>query len=456
MTNIIKIFYNHQYDKVYENLNKNLELYNNDKFKYIRAITEYKLFNFEDCYITLKNLLDNKKNKDLLWEKFIRVKSFDCLKKIKSKKVKISYDKKYINLNNDFKWIISGILCKMSLPNINQIKVLEFYNIRYAISFNINNNLDIFSNSNIKTLQFNINLENCSNLIIYIDLFCRLVYNCYFYNSGLLLIDSDKKITDLFLICYYIRYGTSINSSKIDLYDYINIKNFHHEFPKLSPSYIFDKKKNLNNTQIHQINMYYKCLWNRYNFNNNLEKYPSVLLLPFSKNIYNENNNITNISYIANITKIDIFKKDVVITHCLDGYSFYLNENKLYISNKTIIINDLILNSISDNIRLYGILKEKLDFNLEFVFNDFIKKITIIGVFDDSNNIWLSWEETKNICLKMKLTLVEDIFYGQFNDYYDLLNQTYSNYDLFDSYIIRPFDRFSHKNFNNNVFKFIK
>lgn len=250
MCNIVKLYNTKNYKQIQKYILDEPKMFNNKKYIYVRANTEYKLGLYENSYISFHTLL----NKHPLnnEQRIINKKcSFNCLEKItENKKIKMNYKNEYITMPPNFGWIIPGILCAMSHPIKKiQIEALEFYNIKYIISLvNKNEKFEIYNDKQINHIYFEISeLPSVEQT----DKILSLIKTCKLTKEGILINCSDGLgKTGTILACYF------LSGNK--------------NYPQLSSTDAIKKVRTMrpnsikNNLQEKFIQDYSNILWKRY------------------------------------------------------------------------------------------------------------------------------------------------------------------------------------------------
>lgn len=250
MFNIVKLYYNKNYDKINEYILHNPNIFNNKVYIYIRAMTEYRLKLYENSYISFHKLL-NKYDLDDIQLNVNKKISIKCLKKINNNRIKIDYDNKYIDLSNNFSWIINGLFCTTAYKlNNDYIKAINFYNIKYIISLSPYTNLIntcLLKNSDIVHIYYDINVD--TPVIEQINKIIYLIKKYNLNNDGVLInCINDPYILDTILSCYFLQYNDYPQLSYTDAINKIKnfnsksvIKSSHNTFIKNYSDIIWDK-----------------------------------------------------------------------------------------------------------------------------------------------------------------------------------------------------------------------
>ena len=479
MYNIVKLYNNKDYDEIQKYILSKPELFNNKKYIYVRANTEYKLGLYEDSYISFHTLLNycQLDNHQRILNKNC---SFECLEKItENKKVKINYDNEYIDLPNNFGWIIPGILCAMSCPfKKSHIRALEFYNIKYIVSLvqpivqltelneessdskeneYVSFNKKILKGIKINRIVFEVP-DSGSPTVEQTDKILSLIETCKLTKEGILINCTDGLgRTGTILACYFLKGNKN--------YPQMSSRDAIERVRTIRPNSVETRE------QENFVLEYSNILWKRYSDDNinNFKNYPSTYHLPFSQGIGLDDN-------VGNITKFCFLNNEIVITEKMNGINCCLKEGQVYVRNQ---YNEPTHENFSLAKKISASLKDKLPESLwlfgENVVTNEKKKLRfyVFGVYDSYSKIWLSWEETKIITAEFGLELVPEIYVGHLSSYRKLKSWTkacymsneesgdMSNEELpvvdmkgKEGYVIRITDRFENKDFNNCLAKF--
>lgn len=418
MDNIVKLYNDKNYDTINRHLLSNPNMFTNKKFIYIRANTEYKLKNYVDSYISFSTLLNNY---DLDYQQYNITKdqSFNCLKLINNNnECKIDY-RNIVQMPKNFKWIIHGILCTMSVSRDEKyMNALRFYNVKYMI--NLKDNIDNIDKNILEKYNI-ICINSVVPIIEHIDKFIDLVNECKIKKDGILINYDDD--TGVMLACYFLKED----------------KNF----PQLSPTDAIKKIKkiipNSINTKQQEniIHKYSNILWQRYDDDDksNIKNYPSIYHLSFSDSINNDIN-------ITDMTKLNFLNENIVIIKLINGINCYTKTGKMYEktnNEKFNIINDpyILLENIPDNFWLFG----------KNIMNEFF----LLSIYNSNTKIWLSWKDTKIFATEHSLHIFPELYIGKITDYNVLKKWK----KVKNNYIVRTANEFENKNFNRNIAKCI-
>lgn len=404
MENIVKLYHEQNFANINKYIIQKPHIFNNPKYIYIRANTEFELKRYSDSYISFQHFLNlktiNNDQRTIAYEK-----SLECLALMDNNMCKLNYDQESIHMDT-FKWIIPGILCTIhgELTNDHH-RAFKFYNISQII--------DVENIDNIENIDtFNYNVHKSSYTAIAVN-----------YN--------DAQRIGTVIACYL-------------------MTNKNNKCPTTVPSDIINKINNIYDIELSDDNMefirkYHKIIWKRYIDSDkySLKTYPNIYSLPFSK--YDRDSVL-----IADVTDTYLLNNKIIITKKIDGIHSCLTHKSVFLKKH----NYLLAHPIFDPLKEFHtslINGEKIEQHLylfgKVLMNLLSFKFVLFGVYDKDTDAWLSWNDTIDIANELGVDTVETIFCGEINDIHEI--------NMRDSCIIRTFESFPNKKFNQNVVKYV-
>ena len=268
MENIVKLYHDQNFSNINKYIIQKPRIFNNPKYIYIRANTEFELKRYSDSYISFQHFLNLKTINDDQ-RTIAHEKSLECLALMDNNICKLNYENESIHMDT-FKWIIPGILCTINGEITNDHhRALKFYNISQIINVeNIDNieNIDIF------------------NYNVHKSLYTAIAVN---YN--------DVQKIGTVIACHL-------------------MTNKNNKCPTTVPSDIINKINNMYDMELSVDNMefikkYNKIIWKRYIDSDkySLKTYPNIYSLPFSK--YDKDSIL-----IADVTDTYLLNNKIIIT----------------------------------------------------------------------------------------------------------------------------------------------
>lgn len=190
-------------------------------------------------------------------------------------------------------------------------------------------------------------------------------------------------------------------------------------------------------------------------------KYSRTMHLPWSPGTTSDDKIMHDIS--------PLLGKTVVITEKMDG------ENNCFVSNgvfarshvefttspwsvKVRELHSLIRHSISEGLYIFG---EGMSAIHSIEYETLDSHFYIFGIRD--NNIWLSWDETKDYAFLLDIPTVPKLFDGVINTEHELqkITEVLSNEPSFfggqrEGVVVRLADSFTNEEFSNSICKFVR
>lgn len=185
----------------------------------------------------------------------------------------------------------------------------------------------------------------------------------------------------------------------------------------------------------------------------NLYKYPRTPHLPFSNSITIDDKVLVNTNHFKN--------KKIVITEKMDGENTTIYKNYYHarsLDSKHKEYHSWLINFINTFQYLipqdYHICGEYL-YATHSIFYDNLK--TYFEVFSIWNkNKCLSWEDTKEFCIKYNLELVPELYIGLYDEQLikKIANEIINNGG--EGIVIRLYDSFLYEDFQTSIAKFVR
>jgi len=183
-------------------------------------------------------------------------------------------------------------------------------------------------------------------------------------------------------------------------------------------------------------------------------KYPKTMHLPWSPSVLTDDKVLRNTNYLEN--------KKIVITEKMDGENTTICFEKAYA--RSIDSNNhpsrdwikalwaKIRHDIPEGWKICG---ENMYAKHSILYTDLPSYFLVFAIYTEKNQ-FLSWEETKNMCKKMGLEIVPELYIGEFNEKeirkFDNIIESRNK----EGYVIRNIDRFYYEYFSKNVAKYVR
>lgn len=177
-------------------------------------------------------------------------------------------------------------------------------------------------------------------------------------------------------------------------------------------------------------------------------KYPKTSHVPWSENI-SDDDKIHKAMYFDDVVvtiKLDGectgMTKDIIHARSLDSKDHPSRHWVKQLHNK-------IKHEIPDNWKIFG---ENLYAKHSIFYDSLESYFYVFHILE--NNIFLSWNDVRNYCQLLNLTLVPVIYEGKYNE--ELIKSLYPMKNEQEGYVIRNKSSFSYVEFNKNMAKFVR